>query len=142
MKLGQCAEVGLQLQVHTAEPPDNPLLPGGREASCDTAVRGRLLRRQAYLIISLVLTSSVLLTIAVIHDPGVRKARAARVWRRQGKLRHSGDRRDNVRLRVPGRDLYSALALVLGGGEAYAVNTVFSEHIGMILAALTIFNIV
>ena len=37
--------------------------------------------------------------------------------------------------------MYSALAIVLGSGEAYAVNTVFSEHIGLILAALAIFNI-
>lgn len=40
-----------------------------------------------------------------------------------------------------GAILYSALALALGSGEAYAVNTVFSEHIGLILAALAIFNI-
>ncbi|MDE1865269.1 MAG: hypothetical protein KGH94_01355 [Candidatus Micrarchaeota archaeon] len=95
-----------------------------------------------YLILSLVLTSSMLLTIGVhtifesrkvrglgYEDAGVSCATAVI----GGIMSGCG---------CQGAILYSGLTIILGSGEAYAVNTVFSEHIGLILAALTIFNIV
>ena len=96
----------------------------------------------ASLIISLVLTSSVLMTIAIHTILESRKVKA---------LGYEGAASSCATAVVggimsgcgcQGAIMYSALAIVFGSGEAYAINTVFSEHIGLILAALTIFNIV
>jgi hypothetical protein len=96
----------------------------------------------ASLVISLVVTSSVLLTIAIYTILESRKAK---------KLGYEGAASSCATAVVggimsgcgcQGAIMYSVLAIVFGSGEAYAINTVFSEHIGLILAVLTIFNIV
>lgn len=93
------------------------------------------------LILSLVLTSSILLTIAIYTIVESRKGRRAgyraagsscAVTVLGGVMSGCG---------CQGAILYSALAIVVGSGEAYAINTIFTEHIALVLAALTIFNI-
>lgn len=94
-----------------------------------------------YLILALSLTSSVLMTVAIHSIVQSRKSK---------KLGYE-DAASSCATAVvggimsgcgcQGAILYSALALLFGSGEAYAINTVFSEHIGIILAALSIFNI-
>ncbi len=94
-----------------------------------------------YLILSLALTSSVLMTVAIHSIIQSRKTK---------KLGYE-DAASSCATAVvggimsgcgcQGAILYSALAVLFGSGQAFAINTVFSEHIGIILAALSIFNI-
>ncbi len=95
----------------------------------------------AYLVTSLVLTSSVLLTVAVYTILESRKARAVGMEEAGASCATAVIGGIMSGCGCQGAIMYSALAIVLGSGEAYAVNTVFSEHIGLILAALAIFNI-
>ena len=94
-----------------------------------------------WLMVSLVVSSSVLMTLAVYTILGYRKVKALGYGEATsscataligGVLSGCG---------CQGTILYSALAVVAGSGEAFAVNTVFAEHIGLILGALTLFNI-
>ncbi len=95
----------------------------------------------AWLVISLVASSSVLMTIAVYTILNARKGKAMGYGEAAGSgatallggvLSGCG---------CQGALLYSALAVVAGSGEAFAINTVFAEHIGLVLGALAIFNI-
>lgn len=96
----------------------------------------------ASLIITLVLSSSVLMTIAIYtilesrkrKGLGYEEAASSCVTAVVGGVMSGCG--------CQGAIMYSVLAIAFGSGEAYAINTVFSEHIGLILAALTIFNIV
>lgn len=96
----------------------------------------------ASLIISLVVTSSVLLTIAVYTILESRKAKKIGYEEAASSCATAVVGGIMSGCGCQGAILYSALAIIFGSGEAYAINTVFSEHIGLILAALTIFNIV
>ena len=96
----------------------------------------------AYLMISLVVSSSVLMTIAVYTILQSRKGKRP--------LGYGGAVSSCATTLVggfvsgcgcQGALLYSGMAIVAGSGGAYAANALFSEHIGLILAALTIFNI-
>jgi hypothetical protein len=95
-----------------------------------------------WLMLSLVVSSSVLMTLA-IHTVLVS---------RKGRALGYGEATSSCATAVvggvlsgcgcQGTILYSALAVFAGSGEAFAVNTIFAEHIGLVLGALTIFNIV
>ncbi len=94
----------------------------------------------AYLVILLVVSSSVLMTIAVYtiassrkKTVGIEEAASSGVTAVLGGIMSGCG--------CQGAILYSALAAVAGGGEAFAINTVFAEHIALILGALVIFNI-
>ncbi len=94
-----------------------------------------------YLVVALVLSSSVLMTIAVHTILESRKARMLGYEEAASSCVTAVVGGIMSGCGCQGAIMYSVLALAMGSGEAYAVNTVFSEHIGLILAALTIINI-
>ncbi len=95
----------------------------------------------AYLVIALAVTSSVLMTIAVYTILESRRARGLGAEEAVGSCATALVGGVLSGCGCQGAIAYSALAIVLGGGEAYAMNTILTEHIALILAALTIFNI-
>jgi hypothetical protein len=95
----------------------------------------------AYLIILLVVSSSILMTIAAYTIVQSRKAKNLGYGGAVGSCATAVVGGVMSGCGCQGAILYSALAIVAGSGEAFSINTVFSEHIGLILGALVIFNI-
>jgi len=95
----------------------------------------------AYLVVLLAVSSSVLMTVAVYTVMRTRKGRALgyEEGAASGVTALLGGIMSGCGCQ--GAFLYSGLTILVGSGEAFAVNTVFAEHIGIVLGALTIFNI-
>jgi hypothetical protein len=94
-----------------------------------------------WLTISLVVSSSILMTLAVYTVLGSRKGKGLGYQEATSSCATAVIGGVLSGCGCQGTIFYSALAVVAGSGEAFAVNTVFAEHIGLILAALTVFNI-
>ena len=94
-----------------------------------------------YLVVLLVLSSSILMTIAIYAIVESRKGKAVGYEGAATSCATTVVAGIFSGCGCQGAILYSALAVVAGSGEAFAINTIFAEHIGLILAALTIFNI-